>query len=286
MASGTGMLLVYIFGWGIVFGTFVHYYHKRKAVALSKLEAWYPNHEERSIYYSLLALQKTQPSAVSNEVLKAALIRRAMTDIMRAVEVQANKATLPTLVKAGAMSEEFLHQFNAAEAELNAEMVSVVQEAERLQKGWGNGIMPAASEMINSSRLRELREEMLKHDFEAASCRRAKYMEDLSDAEREKALTEGTQENQELMRSDVLLSCIFNTPIGEAMKIAAAAHAKRMAEAEAEGGATAAGAAKEEPAPVAELKDNEGAKPEETKPEGAKPEETKPEEAKLDEATA
>ncbi|KAJ2825239.1 translocation protein Sec66 [Coemansia furcata] len=279
MASGTGMLLVYIFGWGIVFGTFVHYYHKRKAVALSKLEAWYPNHEERSIYYSLVALQKTQPEAVSNEVLKAALIRRAMTDIMRAVEVQANKAALPALVKAGAMSEEFLHQFNAAEAELNAEMVSVVQEAERLQKGWGNGIMPAASEMINSSRLRELREEMLKHDFEAASCRRARYMEDLGEAEREKAVTEGTPENQALMRSDVLLSCIFNTPIGEAMKIAAA-HAKRVAEAEganagaaAKKGANAGPAEKKEPAPIVELEDDEEAKPEETKSEEAKPEE-------------
>ncbi|KAJ2399538.1 hypothetical protein GGF41_008110 [Coemansia sp. RSA 2531] len=166
------------------------------------------------------------------------------------------------------MSEEFLHQFNAAEAELNAEMVSVVQEAERLQKGWGNGIMPAASEMINSSRLRELREEMLKHDFEAASCRRARYIEDLSEVEREKALKEGTQENQQLMKSDVLLSCIFNTPIGEAMKIAAAAHAKRVAEAEA---ANAGDAAKEEPAPLIELEDDEEAKPEDE--EAAKPEE-------------
>ncbi|KAJ2330808.1 translocation protein Sec66 [Coemansia sp. RSA 2673] len=191
-----------------------------------------------------------------------------MTDIMRAVEVQANKASLPALVKAGAMSEEFLHQFNAAEAELNAEMVSVVQEAERLQKGWGNGIMPAASEMINSSRLRELREEMLKHDFEAASCRRARYIEDLSEVEREKALKEGTQENQQLMKSDVLLSCIFNTPIGEAMKIAAAAHAKRVAEAEA---ANAGDAAKEEPSPLIELEDDEEAKPEDE--EAAKPEE-------------
>ncbi|KAJ2562781.1 translocation protein Sec66 [Coemansia sp. RSA 1836] len=259
MASGTGMLLVYIFGWGIVFGTFVHYYHKRKAVALAKLEAWYPTHEERTIYYSLVTLQKTNPSAVSNEVLKAALIRRAMTDIIRAVEVQANKATLPTLVKAGAMSEEYLHQFNAAEAELNAEMVSVVQEAERLQKGWGNGIMPAASEMINSSRLRELREEMLKQSFEAANCRRSTYMEDLSEAERVKATTDGTPENQALMKSDVLLSSIFNMPIGEAMKIAAAAHAKRVAETEAQAKGDPASpepAAKEQEEPIIELEDD------------------------------
>ncbi|KAI8321752.1 hypothetical protein GQ54DRAFT_241703, partial [Martensiomyces pterosporus] len=155
MASGTGMLLVYIFGWGIVFGTFVHYYHKRKALALAKLEAWYPSHPERDIYYSLVTLRTTSPEAVSDEVLKAALLRRAMTDIMRAVEIQTNKQTLTNLVKSGAISEELQHQFTAAEAELEAEMLSVVQEAERLTKGWGNGIFQAASEMVNNTRLRE-----------------------------------------------------------------------------------------------------------------------------------
>lgn len=219
MASGTGMLLVYILGWGLVFGTFVHYYHKRKAIALSKLEAWYPSHPERSIYYSLVTLQKTQPTAVTTEILKAALLRRAMTDIMRAVEVQGNKMALPALVKSGAMSEEYLHQFNAAEAELNAEMLNVVQEAEQLQKGWGNGIFSAASEMVNSTRLRELREEMLKHDFEAANCGRANRLEAMTEEEREKALTEGTEENKELVRGDVMLSSVFNMPIGEAVKV-------------------------------------------------------------------
>ncbi|KAJ2397815.1 hypothetical protein GGI05_000439, partial [Coemansia sp. RSA 2603] len=83
MASGTGMLLVYIVGWGIVFGTFVHYYHKRKAQSLSKLESWYPTHPERDIYFSLVKLQKQSPELVSTEALMAALLRRAMTDIIR-----------------------------------------------------------------------------------------------------------------------------------------------------------------------------------------------------------
>ncbi|KAJ2785270.1 translocation protein Sec66 [Coemansia javaensis] len=234
MASGTGMLLVYIVGWGIVFGTFVHYYHKRKARALAKLEAWYPAHTERDIYYALTELQKTAPEAVPSQTLRAALFRRAMTDIMRAVDIKMNKQTLMNLVKSGAMSEELLHQFNAAEAENDAEMMSVVQEAEKLQKGWGGSIFYAASEMVNNTRLRELREEMLKMDFESANCARSLMMEAMSPEERERATTSGTKENEALTKHDVILSSIFNMPIGEGAKVAAAARARMQAEAEAQ----------------------------------------------------
>ncbi|KAJ2821703.1 translocation protein Sec66, partial [Coemansia erecta] len=213
MASGTGMLLVYIIGWGIVFGTFVHYYHKRKSLALTKLSSWYPQHTEREIYYSLLTLQKTTP--VPKETLHAALFRRAMTDIMRAVDIKSNKQTLTNLVKSGAMSEELLHQFNAAEAENDAEMMSVVQEAEKLQKGWGGSIFYAASEMVNNTRLRELREEMLRLDFESANCVRNAMVEGMGVEERKRATTEGTKENEALTKNDIILSSIFNMPIGE-----------------------------------------------------------------------
>ncbi|KAJ2454518.1 translocation protein Sec66 [Coemansia sp. RSA 2336] len=230
MASGTGMLLVYIISWGIVFGTFVHYYHKRKAQALSKLEAWYPEHKEREIYYSLISLQKSTPEAVPPATLRAALFRRAMTDIMRALDIKMNKQTLMSLVKSGAMSEELLHQFNAAEAENDAEMMSVVQEAEKLQKGWGGSIFFAASEMVNNTRLRELREEMLRLDFESANCVRSVMLESMSEEERKKATTDGTKENEQLTKRDVILSSIFNMPIGEGIKVAAAAQAKHKAE--------------------------------------------------------
>ncbi|KAJ2662971.1 Translocation protein S66 [Coemansia sp. RSA 1199] len=229
MASGTGMLLVYIIGWGIVFGTFVHYYHKRKSQALTKLSAWYPSHPEREIYYSLITLQATMP--VPEETLRAALFRRAMTDIMRAVDIKSNKQTLQSLVKSGAMSEELTHQFEAAEAENDAEMMSVVQEAEKLQKGWGGSIFYAASEMVNNTRLRELREEMLRLDFESANCVRAVMMDRMKPEERERATTEGTKENDELVKNDIILSSIFNMPIGEGVKVAQAAQAKRQAEA-------------------------------------------------------
>ncbi|KAJ1945780.1 translocation protein Sec66 [Kickxella alabastrina] len=230
MGSGTGMLLVYIVGWGIVFGTFVHYYHKRKALSLSKLESWYPTHPERDIYFSLIKLQKESPTSVTTEVLMAALFRRAMTDITRMVEIQTNKATLATLVKSGAMSEEYLHQFMASEAEKEAELMSVAQEAERLRPGWGRLIFAAASEMVNCSRLRELREEMTKLNYESANCVRSVMLEDMEPEVRERALRDGTEENRALVQNDVLLSSIFNMAIGEGVKVAAAAQARRQAE--------------------------------------------------------
>ncbi|KAJ1879087.1 translocation protein Sec66 [Coemansia sp. RSA 486] len=270
MASGTGMLLVYIIGWGIVFGTFVHYYHKRKAQSLSKLESWYPDHPERDIYFSLIKLQKQDPSLVSNEALMAALFRRAMTDIIRMVEVQTNKQALAALVKSGAMSEEYLHQFNASETEKEAELMSVAQEAERLRAGWGRTIFAAASEMVNCSRLRELREEMNKLSFESANCVRSAMLEDMGEEKRNKALKDGTEENKELVKNDVLLSSIYNMPIGEGVKVAAAAQARRQAEERAK-------AEKEKEAKEKQDKESSGAaspKPTEAKP--AAEEEEKP----------
>ncbi|KAJ2177409.1 translocation protein Sec66 [Coemansia sp. RSA 551] len=151
-----------------------------------------------------------------------------MTDIMRAVDIKSNKQTLQSLVKSGAMSEELTHQFEAAEAENDAEMMSVVQEAEKLQKGWGGSIFYAASEMVNNTRLRELREEMLRLDFESANCVRMVMMDRMSDEERKRATTEGTEENDKLVKNDIILSSIFNMPIGEGVKIAQAAQAKRL----------------------------------------------------------
>ncbi|KAJ2854861.1 translocation protein Sec66 [Coemansia erecta] len=269
MASGTGMLLVYIFGWGIVFGTFVHYYHKRKAQSLSKLEAWYPTHPERDIYFSLLKLQKQSPEMVSNEALMAALFRRAMTDIIRMVEIQTNKQALATLVKSGAMSEEYLHQFDASETEKEAELMSVAQEAERLRPGWGRTIFAAASEMVNCSRLRELREEMLRLSFESANCVRSAMLEDMGEEERKKALAEGTPENKELVKNDVLLSSIYNMPIGEGVKVAAAAHARRQAEEKTKMEVEAKKKAKESDDSTSS--EEQSPKPEEKKPEEEKP---------------
>ncbi|KAJ1945060.1 hypothetical protein EC988_005841, partial [Linderina pennispora] len=142
------------------------------------------------------------------------------------------------------------HQFTAAEAELEAEMLSVVQEAERLQQGWGNGIFQAASEMVNNTRLRELREEMTRLNFEAANCQRSIMMEEMGEEERQKALTQGTPENEKLVKNDVLLSSIFNLPIGEAMNAAAAAHARKVkAEEEDEAAKKVAGEAEAEESP-------------------------------------
>ncbi|KAJ1679793.1 translocation protein Sec66 [Spiromyces aspiralis] len=207
MAAGSSMLFVYLAGWAVVFGTFVHYYHKRKARALSKIEAWFPEHKERSLYYNLKALRESTPEAVPDSALKAALLRRAMTDVIRALEIQTNKQPLTELVKSGAIAEELLHQFSAAEKELDAEMLDLLQEAESLQPGWRKIIIPLAAEITSNIRQRELREEMSRICHESLKCQEATKdanreimakAEKQREEERERIINELIQEDEKM----------------------------------------------------------------------------------------
>ncbi|KAJ1919410.1 translocation protein Sec66 [Mycoemilia scoparia] len=207
MASNTIVLAIYVIGWGIVFGTFVHYYHKRKAIALSKIEAWYPEHKERDLYYDLQALRESNPEAVSDGAIKAALLRRAMTDVIRALEIQTNKQPLASLVKSGAIADDLLHQFSAAETDLEAEMLDIVQEAEAIQPGWSAIILRVAAEMVGNLRQRELREEMSRICHDKLTCLESTKNADkdiieeaarLKEAERERLIQELIQEDEKM----------------------------------------------------------------------------------------
>ncbi|PVU90445.1 hypothetical protein BB559_000720 [Furculomyces boomerangus] len=199
MAQGIGMLIVYVAGWGLVFGTFVHYYHKRKALALKNLESYFPEHKTRDVYYQLVTLQSENPSAVSTPMLQSALIRRAVDDVLRAVSLQTNKSSLQSLVNSGAIPQDLLHQFNSAEAELETEMLAVKQEADSLVEGMGEWIFQVGSEVLSNARQRELREQILKLEVENLNCigklgkvEGADYnkVNKIQDSEREKIISE------------------------------------------------------------------------------------------------
>ena len=59
-------------------------------LALSKIEAWYPEHKERDLYYDLQSQRESNPDAVPESSVKAALFRRAMTDVIRALEIDSS----------------------------------------------------------------------------------------------------------------------------------------------------------------------------------------------------
>jgi translocation protein SEC66 len=143
----------------ILFGgllLFSHFYRKR--IAASRPEPYFPSHPERNMYISLL--QMTDPPA-SDAILKAALVRRAMADVRRVVQLREDKPALQNLLQKGCIGDDLWNSLLQAEKELEAEIVEVVAEANSFVEGWGTIIFPTANEMIANERMRALYEKQI-----------------------------------------------------------------------------------------------------------------------------
>ncbi|KAI6045418.1 Pre protein translocase subunit Sec66-domain-containing protein [Pisolithus marmoratus] len=104
---------------------FSHFYRKRSTGKL--YEPYFPSHPERDVYVTLL--QQADPPA-HEALLKAALLRRAMTDVSR-----------------------------VAEKELEAEIMEVVGEANSFVEGWGGIIFQTAGEVLANEKMRSIYED-------------------------------------------------------------------------------------------------------------------------------
>lgn len=111
-------------------------YRQRQIARASKLEPWFPQHVTRNIYLSLLHLDpeaasdggEKKLSKVPDSVLKAALLKRAVEDIQRIVELRQAKPALQTLLQRGSVGEELWQRFQRAEQEMELEVKDVVNE--------------------------------------------------------------------------------------------------------------------------------------------------------------
>jgi translocation protein SEC66 len=118
--------------------TFSSLYRKRQVSKASKLEPWFPAHNQRDIYLSLLHLDPAEASEggdgekklskVPDSVLKAALLQRALEDIRRIVQLRTAKPALQTLLQRGSVGEELWQRFLRAEKEMEEEVKDVVTE--------------------------------------------------------------------------------------------------------------------------------------------------------------
>lgn len=115
------------------------------------------------MYISLLQLSP-QPSDV---LLKAALLRRAAADVRRIVTFREDKAALQALLQKGSIGDDLWNAFLAAEKELEAEIVEVVNEANSFKEGWGQFIFNSASEVVNNVKQRDMVLQMPKLRAEA-----------------------------------------------------------------------------------------------------------------------
>ena len=112
-------------------------------------DSWFEPHIERSTYITLLQQPETDEI-----VLKCALIRRAVEDVKRIWKMRDDKVALVTLIQRGQVGDQLLQQIQAAEKELESEIVEVVSEANTFRMGWGQGIFQSASEIAQQDKIK------------------------------------------------------------------------------------------------------------------------------------
>ncbi|CCO27996.1 Translocation protein sec66 [Rhizoctonia solani AG-1 IB] len=123
----------------------------RRRIAAQEVEQWFPEHPERDTYISLL--QCSDPPA-ADQLLKAALLRRAVADVVRVNRMREDKAALQQLLQKDAIPESLWTAFQAAEKQLEAEIVDVVTEANSFHPAWGTIIFASANEILMNEKLK------------------------------------------------------------------------------------------------------------------------------------
>ncbi|KAJ3862478.1 translocation protein sec66 [Lentinula novae-zelandiae] len=141
----------------IVFGSlFIFSYFYRKQAASRIPEPYFTSHPERNTYVTLL--QKTDPPT-PEVILKSALVRRAIADVLRVMRIREDKPALQNLVQKGSVGDDLLNSLLAAEKEMEAEIIEVMNEANSFVEGWGPIIFPTANEMIANEKMRAIFEQ-------------------------------------------------------------------------------------------------------------------------------
>lgn len=117
------------------------------------VEPYFPRHRERDIYVSLL--QKTDPPTPEH-LLKAALIRRAVTNVSRIMRIREDKPALQNLLQKGSIGDDLWNSLLAAEKELEAEILETAAEANTFVEGWGQIIFQTATEVLHAEKMRTI----------------------------------------------------------------------------------------------------------------------------------
>ena len=106
-------------------------------------------------------LSQSNPPA-PDVILKAALIRRAMADVQRAMRIREDKPALQSLLQKGSINDSLWNSLLAAEKELEAEVLEVMHEANSFAQGWGQFIFNTAGEIVQNERTRKVFEDIPK----------------------------------------------------------------------------------------------------------------------------
>ncbi|EGX90632.1 translocation protein (Sec66) [Cordyceps militaris CM01] len=138
--------------------TFSSIYRKRKAAESANLAPWFGPNLQRNIYLSLLHAEPEADGGsggVPETVLKAALLRRAVEDIQRLIQIKTAKQACSALLQRGSVGDDLWQRFQRAEREMEEELRDVVTEANALAPSWGHAIFQSAHEIASNAKLRE-----------------------------------------------------------------------------------------------------------------------------------
>lgn len=101
-------------------------------VQSATLAPWFPPHLQRDIFLTLQHLEpeegQEKPPVVPESILKAALLRRAVEDIQRIIQVRTAKQACGSLLQRGSVGDDLWQRFLRAEKEVEEELRDVVLE--------------------------------------------------------------------------------------------------------------------------------------------------------------
>ncbi|KAJ6788571.1 hypothetical protein PWT90_11089 [Aphanocladium album] len=127
----------------------------------ANLAPWFGPNLQRNVYMSLLHMEPEEgKEGVSDSVLKAALLRRAVEDIQRLIQIKTAKQACSSLLQRGSVGDDLWQRFQRAEREMEEELRDVVTEANALAPNWGPTIFQSAHEIASNTKLRESLEEI------------------------------------------------------------------------------------------------------------------------------
>ncbi|KAH6685361.1 translocation protein sec66 [Plectosphaerella plurivora] len=144
--------------------TFSNIYRKRKAAQSANLAPWFGPHLQRNVYLSLLHMEPEEGSEkapkIPESVIRAALLRRAVEDIHRLVQIRTAKQACSSLLQKGSVGDDLWQRFQRAEKEMEEELRDVVMEANALAPNWGQIIFQSANEIAANTVVRKRLEDI------------------------------------------------------------------------------------------------------------------------------
>ncbi|KAF5023923.1 hypothetical protein F66182_4003 [Fusarium sp. NRRL 66182] len=163
--KGLALPFAYVLVLGSALMTFSTIYRKRQAAESANLAPWFGPHLQRNVYLSLLHLTPEDGAEkgpkIPDSVLRAALMRRAVEDIRRLIQIKSAKQACGSLLQRGSVGDDLWQRFQRAEKEMEEELRDVVTEANALAPNWGQSIFQSAHEMTANAAMRSSVEEIL-----------------------------------------------------------------------------------------------------------------------------